>query len=43
MHGLIDYEQQFTKSFMESLRFILDAINWKIDAPDSNTIEDFFA
>ena len=43
MHGLIDYEQQFTKSFMEPLRFILDAINWKIDASDSNTIEDFFA
>jgi len=43
MHGLIDYEQQFTKSFMEPLRFILDAINWKIDASDSATIEDFFA
>ena len=43
MHGLIDYEQQFTKSFMEPLRFILNAINWKIDASDSATIEDFFA
>ena len=42
MHRLIDYEQQFSKSFMEPLRFILDAINWKVDAGDSNTIEDFF-
>jgi len=43
MHRLIDYEQQFAKSFMDPLRFILDAINWKVDASDSNTIEDFFA
>ncbi len=43
MHGYIDYETQFTKSFMEPLRFILGAINWHIDASDSNTIEDFFA
>jgi hypothetical protein len=43
MHKLIDYEQQFSKSFMEPLRFILDAINWKVNASDSNTIEDFFA
>ena len=42
MHKLIDYEQQFTKSFMDPLRFILEAINWKVDASDSNTIEDFF-
>ena len=41
MHKLIDYEQQFTKSFMDPLRFILEAINWKVDASDSNTIEDF--
>ena len=43
MHGLIDYEEQFNKAFMEPLRFILDAVRWKIDASDSNTIEDFFA
>ena len=42
MHKLIDYEQQFTKSFMDPLRFILEAINWKVDASESNTIEDFF-
>ena len=43
MHGYIDYETQFQKSFMEPLRFILGAIKWNIDASDSNTIEDFFA
>jgi len=43
MHGLIDYEHQFNKAFMEPFRFILDAIRWKIDASDSNTVEDFFA
>ena len=43
MHGLIDYEQQFNKAFMEPMRFILDAIRWRIDASDSNTVEDFFA
>ena len=43
MHGYIDYEMQFQKSFMEPLRFILGAIKWNIDASDSNTIEDFFA
>ena len=43
MHGLIDYEQQFNKAFMEPMKFILDAIRWRIDASDSNTVEDFFA
>ena len=43
MHGLIDYEQLFNKAFMEPMRFILDAIRWRIDASDSNTVEDFFA
>ena len=43
LHGYIDYETQFQKSFMDPLRFILGSINWQIDASDSNTIEDFFA
>ena len=43
MHGLIDHELQFNKSFMEPLRFILESINWQIDASDSNTLEDYFA
>ena len=43
MHGLIDYEHQFNKAFMEPMRFILGAIRWNIDASDNATIEDFFA
>ena len=43
MHGLIDYEHQFNKAFMEPMRFILDAIRWQIDASGGNTVEDFFA
>ena len=43
MHGLIDYEHQFNKAFMEPMRFILDAIRWRIDASGGNTVEDFFA
>jgi DNA polymerase elongation subunit (family B) len=42
-HALIDYETQFQKSFFEPLRFILDAINWKVDASGMNTIESFFS
>jgi len=43
MHGIIDYEHQFNKAFMEPMRFILDAIRWRIDASGGNTVEDFFA
>ena len=42
-HALIDYETQFQKSFFEPLRFILDAINWQVDASGMNTIESFFS
>jgi len=42
-HPLIDYETQFQKSFFEPLKFILEAINWKVDASAMNTIESFFA
>ena len=42
-HPLIDYDQQFQKSFFEPLRFILDAIKWQVDASGMNTIESFFA
>ena len=41
-HSVIDYEQQFQKSFFEPLKFILEAINWKVDASGMNTIESFF-
>ena len=41
-HSVIDYETQFQKSFFEPLKFILEAINWKVDASGTNTIESFF-
>jgi|TARA_Y100000289_G_scaffold26691_1_gene26249 DNA polymerase elongation subunit (family B) len=41
-HSVIDYETQFQKSFFEPLKFILEAINWKVDASGMNTIESFF-
>ena len=43
MHKYIDYDEQFQKSFMEPLRFILEAIKWRVDANETTTIEDFFA
>ena len=40
----IDYETQFTKSFIDPLRFIVKAISWKIDDSygTQGTLEDFF-
>ena len=40
----IDYEVQFTKSFVEPLRFITEKIRWKIDDSygTQGTLEDFF-
>jgi DNA polymerase elongation subunit (family B) len=42
MHKLIDYDLQFNKSFMEPLRFILEAIKWRVDASETSNLEDFF-
>jgi DNA polymerase elongation subunit (family B) len=42
MHKYIDYDEQFQKSFMEPLRFILEAIKWRVDATETNNLEDFF-
>ena len=42
-HSVIDYETQFQKSFFEPLKFILEAINWKVDASGMNTIESFLS
>jgi DNA polymerase elongation subunit (family B) len=36
----IDYELQYQKAFIEPLKTILDAINWKIEK--TNTLESFF-
>ena len=40
----IDYDIQFTKSFVDPLRFITDKIHWKIDDSygTQGTLEDFF-
>jgi len=40
----IDYNEQFTKSFVEPLRFITEKILWKIDDSygTQGTLEDFF-
>ena len=42
--GNIDYDEQFTKSFVKPLQFITEKMNWLID--DSygaqGTLEDFF-
>jgi len=36
----IDYDLQFEKSFVEPLKAILDAIQWKVER--KNTLEKFF-
>jgi DNA polymerase elongation subunit (family B) len=41
MQTLIDYETQFSKSFLEPLRTILDSIGWKTER--RNTLEGFFS
>ena len=41
LHKYIDYDKQFEKSFLEPLRFIVDAIQWQIEKVAS--LEDFFA
>ena len=40
----IDYDVQFTKSFVEPLRFITEKIRWKINDSygTQGTLEDFF-
>ena len=40
----IDYDVQFTKSFVEPLRFITEKIRWRIDDSygTQGTLDDFF-
>ena len=44
LHGMIDYELQFEKSFVEPLKFITDKVLWRIDDSygQQGTLEDFF-
>jgi DNA polymerase elongation subunit (family B) len=37
----IDYNSQFEKSFLEPLKSVLDAINWRVEK--KNSLEDFFS
>ena len=41
LHKYIDYNTQFEKSFLEPLKIILDAIDWKTERTAS--LEDFFS
>jgi DNA polymerase elongation subunit (family B) len=41
LHRYIDYNTQFEKSFLEPLKIILDAIDWKSEKTSS--LEDFFS
>jgi len=40
LHQYIDYDNQFDKSFLEPLRFIVNAINWSFER--QSTLDSFF-
>ena len=40
LNKYVDYDTQFDKSFLEPLKIILDAIQWKVER--RNTLEKFF-
>ena len=40
LHQYIDYDDMFTKSFLEPLRFIVKAINWNFEK--KSTLDEFF-
>ncbi len=40
LHKYIDYDNQFDKSFLEPLRFIVNAIDWSFER--QSTLDEFF-
>ncbi len=42
LDGLIDYDMQFQKAFLEPLNGVLEKINWIAEKSQTATIEDFF-
>ena len=40
LHNYIDYDEMFTKSFLEPLRFIVNAIGWNFER--KTTLDEFF-
>ena len=40
LHQYINYDEQFDKSFLEPLRFIVNAINWNFEK--QATLDNFF-
>ena len=40
LHEYIDFDEQFDKSFLELLRFIVNAINWNFEK--QATLDNFF-
>ena len=42
LNGIIDYDMQFQKAFLEPLNGILEKINWVAEKSQTATIEDFF-
>ena len=40
LHDFIDYDMQFTKSFLEPIKVILDCIEWSTEK--TNSLESFF-
>ena len=40
LHSFIDYNKQYDKAFVEPIKHLLDALNWKVEPVA--TLEEFF-